>query len=212
MKYDTPPSRQTIAAIVLAAGSSSRMGAHKLLLPLGSRSVIAWSVAAACASQASDIIVILGRDAATVQAALDPGRYITLTNEAYARGQGTSLAIALAAVPQLTTGVVVLLGDQPFMTAAAINRVLATARHEPDRIVMGAAGEQTGHPVYLPRRLFGELAALNGDAGARDIIARERAHMVRAPLHNDLAHLDIDTPEDYQRARALAYRLEEPGA
>jgi molybdenum cofactor cytidylyltransferase len=212
MQYDNSPSRQAIAAIVLAAGSSSRMGAHKLLLPLGSRSVIAWSVAAACASQASDVIVVLGRDAVTVQAALDPGRFHTLTNQAYARGQGTSLAIALAAVPQLAIGVVVLLGDQPFMTAAAINHVLIAARHEPDRIVMGLVGERTGHPVYLPRRLFGELVALNGDAGARDIVARERAQVVRAPLHNDLAHLDIDTLEDYQRARALAYRLQEPGA
>lgn len=197
-------------AVVLAAGSSSRMGAHKLLLPLGARSVIAWSVGAACASQANDVIVVLGRDASTVQAALAPGRYRAITNIAYARGQGTSLALAISDLSQTTSGVVVLLADQPFMTADAINRVLLVARREPDRIVLGLVGVRAGHPVYLPRRFFADVAALSGDTGARDIIARERAAVIQAPLDNELAQLDIDTTEDYQRALALAYRLEEP--
>ena len=197
----------SIIAVVLAAGASSRMGAHKLLLPLGGLPLMAWATLAACASQANDVFLVLGREAPTALASLPQGRYQTLVNAAYEQGQGTSLALALAHAPAATMGAVVVLADQPFMTAAAIDRVLTAARQEPDRIVLGISNGRAGHPVYLPRRVFGELLALSGDIGAREIVARERDSAQRAPLHDDLAQFDVDTAEDYQRALSLADRL-----
>ena len=94
------------------------------------------------------------------------------------------------------------------MDTNSIDCVLLAAEQEPDRIIMGSVNGQAGHPVYLPRRLFADLLALSGDVGAREIIARERDAVLRVPLANELAHFDIDTSEDYQRAIGLAYKFD----
>ncbi len=170
----TAAHRIDITVVVLAAGTSSRMGQHKLLLPLAGKPVITWSVLAASASQAREVLVILGRDAVAVQEALPPGRYRALINKRFERGQGTSLALAASSTSPEARGLLVLLADQPFMDTDSIDHVLLAAEREPDRIIMGSVNGQAGHPVYLPRRLFADLRALSGDVGAREIIARER--------------------------------------
>lgn len=194
-----------IAAIILAAGRAERMGAHKLLLPLGGKPLLAWSVAAACASDARPIIVALGRDAEGVAAALPAGPYTTVVNQRFAEGMGTTLALAVSQLPAEVAGTLVLLGDQPFMSVAAIEAVLAAARHAPDRIVMGERDGQRGHPVYLPRRVFGHVLALRSDEGARTIIASERDSVMAIPIADEHAMFDVDTLEDYHRAQRLAH-------
>lgn len=204
-------SEQAIAAIILGAGASSRMGEHKLLLPLGGRPLIAWSVAAACASPARPVVVALGRAAEEVRGALAtalPGApYTVVVNQRFAQGMGTSLAMAIASLPTEVAGALILLGDQPLMPTAAIEATLAAARAQPERIAMGvysdASGKRRGHPVYLPRRVFGELLALSGDEGARAIIARAGDDLTLVPIADVSALLDVDTLEDYQRAREL---------
>lgn len=196
-----------VPIVILAAGASTRMGSHKLLLDLAGRPVAAWSVIAACASQAADVVIVLGRDADTLEAALPQKRQRSLRNPAYAQGQGTSLALAVTAIADTAPGVVILLADQPFMDADSIDRVLNAASATPDNIVVGSVDGDTGHPVYLPQRLFVELAALGGDRGARDVLARERDHLIKVTLSNAHAHLDVDTSEDYARAVKLAYLL-----
>lgn len=204
---DSASSTHSVSVAVLAAGASSRMGRHKLLLPLAGKPVVTWPVLAACASQAREVLVVLGRDAIAVQTALPPGRYHTLINPEYARGQGTSLALATSSLAPGATGLIVLLADQPFMDTASIDQILIAAGQWPDRIIVGSINGHAGHPVYLPQRLFAELLALTGDIGAREIIARERGAVRKEPLANDLAHLDVDTDKDYQRAREMAFRL-----
>lgn len=204
-------SGQAIAAIILGAGTSSRMGEHKLLLPLGGRPLIVWSVAAACASQARPVVVALGRAAEEARdalaAALPDAPYAVVVNQRFAQGMGTSLALAVASLPAEVTGALILLGDQPFMPTAAIEAMLAAARAQPERIAMGAyggaSGRRRGHPVYLPRRVFGELLALSGDEGARAIIARAGDDLTLIPIADERALLDVDTLEDYRRAQAL---------
>ncbi|HEX2347170.1 MAG TPA: nucleotidyltransferase family protein [Ktedonobacterales bacterium] len=200
-----------IAAIILGAGASSRMGEHKLLLPLGDKPLIAWSVAAACASSARPVVVTLGRAAEVVAgaitAALPGASYSVVVNQRFAQGMGTSLALAVASLPAGVVGAVVLLGDQPFMSSAVIEAVLTAARAQPERLAMGGYGKRRGHPVYLPRRVFPELLALGDDEGARAIIARAADDLTLVALADDTPLLDVDTPEDYQRAQALAERL-----
>ncbi len=208
MTDGAPGGASNVCVAVLAAGTSSRMGQHKLLLPLAGRPVVAWSTLAASASRAREVLVILGRDADAVQAALPPGRYRTLINADFARGQGTSLALAAASVAPDVMGLIVLLADQPFMDVASIDRIIAAADRWPERIIMGSVSGYAGHPVYLPRRLFADLRALSGDMGARELISRERETVIEEPLANDLARLDVDTSADYQRALEMGYRLD----
>lgn len=193
-----------IAAIVLAAGRSLRMGAHKLLLPLGDQPLLAWSVAAVCASDAQPVIVALGRAASEVAEALAPGRYTTVINPRFEDGMGTTLALAVGRLPADVAGTLVLLGDQPFMPSSAIQSVLAAARQQPEAIILGECAGQRGHPVYLPRRVFARVQALNTDAGARAIIAEERSDVILVHIADEHATFDVDTLADYQRAQALA--------
>ena len=197
----------SIAAIILAAGRSSRMDAHKLLLPLNGKPLLAWSIASACDSTARPVIVTLGRAADEVAAALPTGPYTIVVNQRFAEGMGTSLARAIASLPPAVAGALILLGDQPFMPTAVIDAVLAAARAQPARIVTGAYGQRQGHPVYLPRRVFAEALALRDDAGARSIVAREADAVLRIPLEDEHAVFDVDTLSDYQQAQEIARRL-----
>src|SRR5262245_45144211 len=115
-------------AIVLAAGTSSRMGAQKLLLPLGGRPLVAYSVAAACASPGDPVLVVLGREAERVAEALPPGRHVTVTNPNYASGMASSLRTGLDALPEAVAGALILLGDQPLVTRAIVAALLDEAR------------------------------------------------------------------------------------
>lgn len=193
-----------IAAIILAAGRSSRMGAHKLLLPLNGAPLLAWSLAAASASDARPVILALGRDAAMVADALPAGRYTTLINPRYAEGMGVTLAQAVGSLAPEVIGAVILLGDQPFMPTSTIQATLAAARAQPDRIIMGERDGRRGHPVYLPRRVFARVKALSGDEGARAIIAQEGDEITLVHIADAHAQFDVDTLQDYRRAQEIA--------
>src|SRR5258706_10124052 len=93
------PSETSIAAVVLAAGRSTRMGAHKLLLPLGDRPLVSYAVAAACASRAAPVVVVLGHDAEAVRAALPPHRQRYVVNDAFASGMASPPRARLAPLP-----------------------------------------------------------------------------------------------------------------
>jgi molybdenum cofactor cytidylyltransferase len=187
-----------VAAIVLAAGRSSRMGQHKLLLPLGGQPLLAHTVAAACSSSADPVIVVLGRDAAEVADALPPGRWSATVNADYARGMASSLQRGLAAVPVQMQGTLILLGDQPLVTTPLIEAVLGEARHHADSIIAASYAGARGHPIYFPQALFAELRELSGDEGGRSVIARH-ADILRLVAWPDAhAALDVDTPGSYE--------------
>jgi molybdenum cofactor cytidylyltransferase len=191
-----------IGAVVLAAGRSSRMGAHKLLLPLGGRALVTYAVAAACVSAADPVVVVLGHDAERVRAALPPARYRTVTNAAYGEGMATSLRVGIAALPAVA-GALVLLADQPLMTSAALDAMIAEARRLPHAIVRAAYDGRPGHPVCFPSRLFPELLAATGDEGGRSVLARHRNAVRLVQLGAPALDLDVDAPEQYEALRQV---------
>jgi len=195
-----PGERAKIGSVVLAAGRSSRMGAHKLLLPLGGRALVTYAVAAACASMADPVVVVLGHDADRVRAALAQGRYRTVTNAAYGEGMATSLRAGLAALPPVA-GAIVILADQPLMTAAAMDAVIAEARRHPGAVVRAAYEGRAGHPVCFPARLFPELLAATGDEGGRAVLGRHRGEVRLVELGAPALDLDVDEPDQYEALR-----------
>jgi molybdenum cofactor cytidylyltransferase len=190
-----------IAAVVLAAGRSSRMGRHKLLLPLGDRPVIAHVVAAACASNADPVLTVLGHEAERVRAALPPTRTRMVENFAYAEGMASSLRAGVAAVPAECAGALVLLGDQPLITAALLDRLIEVAQRAPDAIVAAAYAGRRGSPVYFPRIDFAALEAVEGDEGGRSLLAQHPDRVRLVECADVGSALDVDTPEDFVRIR-----------
>lgn len=192
-----------IGAVVLAGGRSSRMGAHKLLLPLGGRPVAVYALDAAREGGADPVVVVLGHQAADVRAALPAAGYQVVVNAAYAAGMSTSLRAGIAALPPDVAGVVILLADQPLITGAIVARVIAEAHASGRGIVTASFGGRRGTPVYFARALFAELLAVTGDEGGRAVIARHPAEVAVVEFADAAAALDVDDPEQYARLQAL---------
>jgi molybdenum cofactor cytidylyltransferase len=191
--------QRSVAAIILAAGRSSRMGSHKLLLPYKGRPIVNWVLVAACASQTDPVIIVLGHEAQQVDAALQAERwFLAIHNPWYADGMSTSLRIGLAATPKNADGAIILLGDQPLITPEIIDAMIAESARDPDVIIAASYQGRRGNPVLFPRQYFGELEAITGDEGGRSVLARHPEQVRLVEIDDALAGLDVDTPEEYQ--------------
>lgn len=191
------------AIIVLAAGRSSRMGAMKLLLPLGDRPVIAQVVATALASELRPVVVVVGYLGLQVRAALPNAGEMVVENPQYREGQSMSLHAGLAAVPLSAPGAIVMLGDQPLLTAAHLVQLAAETTKTNTPIVAASVAGQRANPVYFARTLFPELLRISGDSGGREVIARHSTDLALVELDDPAAALDIDDPDSYLRVQAL---------
>jgi molybdenum cofactor cytidylyltransferase len=204
------------AAIILAAGSSSRMGAgrHKLLLPLGTRPVLAHVLEATLASQARPIIIVLGHQADQVRAqiadyAADPMISI-IENPAFLEGMSTSMHTGLrtlashgykkdAAVPTLVDSALIILGDQPLITPHIINALIDARRQTGKRIIAPIYDGKRGNPILFAADLFPELLDVTGDEGGRSVIERHRSDVATVELESAALTYDVDTWEAYQQ-------------
>ncbi len=194
-----------LAAIVLAAGESKRMaGRHKLLLPLAGKTMIAWTVEAILAAGLDDVIVVLGHEAAAVQKTLNKKPVRFALNPNYRRGMASSIQAGLAALAPQTQIIMIALADQPLVTAAEINFMIAEFSRVPEKTIgVPTFNGQRGHPVLLDLRYREEMLALQGDVGCKSILARypEAVFEIAMPARNILE--DADTPEAYARLSAL---------
>ena len=188
-----------VPAIVLAAGAGSRIGGDKMLRPLGGRPLIHWALEAAREGGANEVYAVYADDA--VRHVLGEGVCAVFNPDA-SRGQATSLAAGLRALPESAAAAVVLLGDQPLVGAATV-RTLLRAWRSPGAVPAVAASYGAGWlpPVVLDRALWPRALALDGDQGARAIF-REHPELVEAvpvPGRSD----DADTQEDLGRIARL---------
>jgi molybdenum cofactor cytidylyltransferase len=201
---DVPP---RIAAIVLAAGRSTRMGAaNKLLADIGGVAMVRRVVEAALASRAGPVLAVTGHQAADVAAALS-GLDVTLVpNPDYATGLASSLKAGLRAVPAECAGALVMLGDMPRIAPEHIDTLIAEfgAGNGAPIVVPVHEGGQ-GNPVLWPARLFPELLRLDGDAGARRLIAAHAGDVREVDLSTDAILADVDTPEALARERGPSH-------
>lgn len=190
-----------IAAIVLAAGTSSRMGANKLLLALDGRPLVAHVMEAACASSADAVMVVLGNEADRVAAALSACRMRRVDNPRYAEGLSTSLQAGLNALANDSDGALILLADMPRISPDTLEAILAAARQTPERIIAVNQSGRPAPPVYWPRAFFPALHAIHGDEGGRSVLlkAGDAVRLIEPTTPDET--LDVDAPEDYQRIR-----------
>ncbi|WP_296575930.1 molybdopterin-binding/glycosyltransferase family 2 protein [Phreatobacter sp.] len=192
---DSPAPR--IAAIVLAAGRSTRMGGpNKLLAEIGGKPLVRHAVEAASGAGPADILVVTGHQEAAVRAALSglPVRFVH--NPDFAAGLSTSLKAGIAALGEAIDGVVVLLGDMPRISPALVARLAAAFAPEEGRhIVVPVADGRRGNPVLWGRRFFPELTRVTGDQGGRAVLAGAPEAIAEVPAEEDDVHLDLDTPD-----------------
>lgn len=194
-----------IAALVLAAGRSTRMGSHKLLEVLGDRPLVRHVVDAALQSYARPVFVVAGHNEDAIRATLSSSDVCLVINPNFAEGLSSSLKVGVRALPSSIDAVIVLLGDMPLITHSLINQMIDVFNVSPhaSALVPTYQGEW-GNPVLLSRKLFPEIEKLSGDVGARKILHAHRADVIEVSVTSDDVLVDLDTPEALAKARGIA--------
>ncbi len=202
---------QRVAGIVLAAGSSTRMGRNKLLLELDGEAVVRRAARTAIAAGLDPVVVVTGHEHEAVKARLHDLRVRSVSNTEHAKGTHTSVAAGVSALGASAlnasalgddcAAAVVILADMPFVTASMLRDVVARYRrsHAP-LVVSRYGGDVTAPPILYDRSLFGELARMDARCG-RAVVRRHLDSAVMADWPTDAAR-DLDRPADYERARA----------
>ena len=192
-----------VAAIILAAGKSSRMGGpNKLLEHLRGKPLVRIVAEQALASKASPVVVVTGHMADDVKAALKGLDVTFVHNPQFATGLASSVKTGVAALPDDAVGAVICLGDMPDVDVGLIDRLIeAFAPDKGALIAIPVSDGRRGNPVLWSRRFFDELMTLEGDVGARHLIAKHGVAVTEVPADGQSAFLDIDTPEALELAR-----------
>ncbi|HIJ86084.1 MAG TPA: molybdenum cofactor cytidylyltransferase [Desulfuromonadales bacterium] len=189
-----------ITGIVLAAGTGSRMGRTKQLLPFRGQALLECVVGNARASSLDRIIVVLGFQADAVAQLFAANDVTVVVNPAYESGQSTSLKAGLHAVTQEADAVLFLLGDQPLVTPETINRIISHYERFPHcPVVVPVFEGRRGNPALFSRETFARIEALSGDCGARSLFAEYAGNILEVTVNDRSIHMDIDTEEDYHR-------------
>jgi molybdenum cofactor cytidylyltransferase len=185
-----------VAALLLAAGRSSRMGANKMLAEIDGRPMVVRTAQRLLSSRARPIVAVLGNMADDVDAALGKLPVQRVRNPDFAEGLSTSLKGGLAALPPDIDGVIVCLGDMPLIAGRDLDRLIAAFNPLEGRaIVVPARRGKRGNPILWSRQFFAEMMALKGDAGARKLIDEHADLVAEVEMDSDAIFIDIDTPQ-----------------
>jgi molybdenum cofactor cytidylyltransferase len=198
-----PDGNRHVTAIILAAGRSTRMGGpNKLLAEIDGKPLVRIVTERALASKAKHVIVVTGHQAEMVEKALQGLDVKFVRNPDFAEGLASSVKAGVAAVPGDTDGAVICLGDMPLISAQLIDHLIEA--FAPDRgnlIAVPVSDGRRGNPVLWSRRFFNELMTLDGDIGARHLIAKHAEAVAEVAVEGHGAFLDIDTPQALEAAR-----------
>lgn len=195
-----------VAALVLAAGSSTRMGSNKLLADIHGEPMIARTVRRVAETSVEKVVVVTGHQHNEIEKALS-GRHVTLVhNPDFADGLSTSLRAGVAALQNSYDAILVCLGDMPLIDARDVNRMIAAFNPTEHRsIVVPVHGRTFGNPVLWGAEHFAALMGCEGDRGARGLLEKLKDDAVEIPVENEGVVLDADTPEALAVIRSIVH-------
>lgn len=198
-----------VAGILLAAGSSTRMGENKMLLPLDDETVLRRAARTAKESGLDPVVVVTGFQAAEAESQVAGLGCRIVHNPEHEVGIHTSVTAGIAGLPDDVRATVVMLADMPFVTAEMLAALIETYRTGDAPLVISRYGGEVNAPPQLyDRALFGELSTMQRRCG-REVIQRHRDEAVQLDWPA-AALADMDTPEDYERVRAGVEAAGEP--
>ena len=190
-----------VAGILLAAGTSSRMGSNKLLFELEGESVLRGAARRALEGGLSPLLVVLGHEAERNRRELDDLPCQVVLNPDYQQGINASLKSGVAALPAEAQAAMVMLADMPFVTPEMISALIARYRTTEAPLVISDYEGVNAPPMLYDRSLFGELLAMTGEGCGRQVVKRHRGEAEVLPWPAS-ALTDLDVPEDYARVKS----------
>jgi molybdenum cofactor cytidylyltransferase len=201
-----------VAAIILAAGKSTRMGEAKQLLRLGESTVLGRTIENVRRSRVDEIVLVLGSAAEAIRRRL-PSSFLEslklVVNPAYEHGMASSLQAGISALDPEMDAALIVLADQPFVRPETLNQLAGHDRAKAQIVIPTYHGVR-GNPVLLDRSIFPEVMALKGDVGCRAIFGSDPERTVNVEVEDEGILLDIDNHEDYERLQTLSARAESP--
>jgi molybdenum cofactor cytidylyltransferase len=195
--------RPRIAAIVAAAGRSTRMGTPKQLLPWAGTTVISTVVANLSQAGADPVLVVVGHEREAVEAALTGSGAIIIVNPEYGNSEMLrSFQIAFSALkPNEISGALLALADQPHVPVPALEQIIKTARDNDDDIIIPSYEMRRGHPIYIPVSLREELLSLTDNETLRTLLTRHAGRIRHVTVDTPAILSDMDTPQEYDAIR-----------
>jgi molybdenum cofactor cytidylyltransferase len=191
------------AGLVLAAGTSSRLGQPKQLLEYRGRTLLDNTLDVARSCGFNQLIVALGGAAAEVRDHVDLSGCVVVDNVHFTTGCSSSIVAALGSVDERADGMVLLLGDQPDVSVASIDALLATAAAGPASIAVCNYDDGRGHPFWFARATFNALTALHGDKAVWKMIESGRWPVADVTIPGAVP-LDVDTWDDYEKLKSAS--------
>lgn len=204
---DNPKGR--VSAVVLAAGTSTRMGRAKQLLPLGGATVLAQTIENVRAAALHEIVLVLGASAEAIRRQLPPSVIASLKivmNPGYGQGMASSLRVGLSHVDAGSDAALIVLGDQPFIQPQTVHQIMDGYHRTRAPIIIPSYQGNRGNPVLLDRSVFSEVMALEGDIGCRAIFINHLNAIIKVEVEDPGVLLDIDSEDDYERSKQLSAR------
>lgn len=190
-----------VAAVVLAAGTSSRLGQPKQLAPIAGRPALAYTLDALRASKIDHIVLVLGHAADEIAAALDLTGVTVVRNDKYAEGQSTSVLAGVKSLGDEIAAALMVVGDQPLLSPSVVDAIIVAFAQTGGPFIVPVYEGEWGNPVLLARATWPLLDNLKGDTGARPVLRKNMDMVLEVPVPGALLD-DIDTPDDYARIRA----------
>ncbi len=196
-----------VSAILLGAGQSRRMGFDKLSLPLGKKTVLERSVDAFVRSNVKEVVVVLGGRTKALRGTLEGFKVKVIINPQYRKGMSTSIRQGIRAISPESQGILIALGDQPFVKRRTINALIGAFFRRKRGIVVPSFRGEKGHPVIFDRRYKKELLALRGDAGGKRVLEKYSHDVTEVQTKCEGVVKDLDTREDYKKLKVKSYKL-----
>lgn len=196
-----------ISGIVLAAGSSERMGRQKLLLDLAGKPVLRWVLEAALASQLDEIVCVARELNIREEISLKHGKLRWTVNERAAEGQSTSIIAGLRAISPRSEAALFIVGDQPLLDPELINGLIDLFRKRSSLIVAPTFKGRSRNPVLFHRDLIPELLKLSGDRGGRGLIDRFKEKAAFLEWNDETPFADLDGWEDYEKIKRSHFSM-----
>ena len=187
-----------IAAIVLAAGKSERMGQPKALLTYHGRTFLEQILDTIRESSIESTIVVLGHDREAIESSVSLG--VSVFNEDYEKGMTTSFQTGIRALAPEVDGAVIFLVDHPVVDPQTVD--LLISKFLPGRIVLPVHEGRRGHPVLFSREVLGEILELSPTSGANVVVRRSQERITEVAVSQPGILVDIDTPENFERLKA----------
>jgi molybdenum cofactor cytidylyltransferase len=188
-----------ISAILLGAGESKRMGKDKLSLPWGRKTILEHCLQTLLRSRVKEVILVVNDRTEMIVRHWSKKRVKAVVNPDYRKGMSSSIRCGLKVLDPKSDGILISLGDQPFIRTRTINALIGAFGRAEGKIIVPSFRGRRGHPVIFHRKYEEELLRLRGDAGGKTIMMKHPEDVRIIPVKSEGVLRDIDTWEDYKK-------------